>query len=1108
MSAGADGQIMPTVPVHAASPLHSSVHVLDRDPIHRPPSTELPRSASYTYLSTLETEPAVTTIKRTFSDNVLSLPPEVKTKMKDSVQSTNKVLFRRASKKAKKRITSGIFSFASDQEQGQRDDEVRGGRKTERDPIKAEQSRSLSRSVTGTIRTLARKSWAGSRPSSPAPKDGSAPRKKRSWSPSKIKDAATSKPASSRSPSKSPESDAANPVAAKPRRPPLSVIAAKNKSEISLRRLSRNSSSTSLASNDRSRSKISLANLPPLPRNLSSDRLASFQQDVTKRKDPLATVFRNIDSEFITFHAKPSVQKSKVLRTVLLPFLHKYARHPSIISLRAEDLDRRTVILNKWWTALLEMLHGTSNHLISLSDRPAFLESVSMIVSRPEWTVPGFNAVPGDASQPPSIPKSKSTNSLESEDSDFLSDTIKQNVRNMFIQNLLSQLRFVIEKLSWRAAPSSLVTFAGKTCAYAFFYCPGVADMLTRQWNLSAGILGRIFTQYDIHFGDKLALISNGFAANFPPPIRSLSVVSQGTFARYLQPRRQRPQGLEQLDWWHPTWVNRWCGRDTDLFFSFTKHFHILVSEFLSEELSPKERAGIPGLIPVCAQMLVVLEATLYRQANQPRYDDDGGEGSRFDRDHPDSLAPLPVIANADRSIAENRLVILLRDVLGDLDPETAMFRNLFTGSFEAVLKTATRKIPVYSTDPCFVICDFMEEVLPITFRYHQTYGDTPILDWPFWLRVFKQMMRSQSMLTKVRLMAFLYNKWTILISNEMWKRELVLEWLLDQEVFQENFCNWSPMVRHYFYRLLCWRVARVDGAVTTLDIIIFQTFKARLDKCWAHYQYLLMEADSRGLPQPSSEPCTPAPARLLLIVRLDNQPLLVPHRTTYERQQANLGLLNQPSPYQNHSSALNTIPTADVPPQINKKRWSLFRGISMFSQPGNDRPGEVTPPGSPDETSTNSNGTSTGSSNDIVCPTPVSRPITPPHQACSFRFELQHHRALPQLQIQNWTLTPPRLPQTAQNILRVRESSESNANSDSSSEDQKFRPKAKTVEPQKPTASELGNARYSGRALAEWSQVVSECRNFYIRRRQDGVPRDGLVEIPTLGVENFRSPG
>ncbi|KAK5553989.1 hypothetical protein LTR46_008096 [Exophiala xenobiotica] len=1105
MSAEVEGQLLPAGSVHGLSSLHSSITLPSSGSTNEPRPADLPRSASYTLLSALEKEPAIATIKRTFSESVLALPPEVKTKMTDSVQPTNRTPFRRVSKKARKKITSGIFSFSQD------DDGTQPKEGNETEPGKTEQTRSLSRSVTGTIRTLARKSWAGSRPSSPAPKEGSLVRK-RSWSPSKIKDIVTPNATAerrsnpSRSPSQSPQQEKENPLAAQLQKP-LSVLQGKNKSEISLKRLSRNSSSTSLASDERSRSRVSLGRIPPLPRNPSSDRLSALQFEVVKKKDSLGTAFRAIDSEFITFHAKPSLQKSKVLRTILVPFLQKHARHPSNATLRAEDLDRRTVVLNKWWTGLLEMLHGANNHLISLADRPVFLEAVSLIMSRPEWKAPGFATTPGETSQINSIPQSKSTNSLESVESDFLSDTIKQNVRNMFIQNLLSQMRFVVEKLSWRAAPSSLVTFAGRTAAYAFFYCPGVADMLARQWNLPGGILGRVFSEFDIRFGDKLALISNAIIGNFPPPVRTLSVVSQGALARHLQPQRQRPLGLEHLDWWHPTWVTRWCGRDTDLFFAFTKFYHLLASELLSEEVSLKERAGVPGLVPVCAQMLVVLEATVYRQANQKRYDDGEAEGPRFDRDHPDALAPLPTIANADRSIAENRMIILLRDVLGDVDPEFTTFRNLFLGSFEAVVKASTRKISMYNTDPCFVICDLMEEVLPIAFRYRQTYNDPPAFDWPFWLKVFKQMMQSQTMLTKVRLIAFLYNKWSILISKEGWKRELVLEWLLDQRVFDENFCNWSPMVRHYFYRLLCWRIARVDGSVTDLDIEILQTFAARLNKCWAHYQYLFAEAEMRGLALPSSEPCTPAPARLLLIIRLDNQPLLAPSRTTFDRH-TGAALINQSSPYQNHSSALNTIPSADVPPQVNKKRWSLLKGLNMFNaSPGNHRPGEVTPPGSPDENGSRSSYIP-GPNNAIAIPKEMSRPITPPHQACSFRFELQPHRALPQLEVRNWTLNAPRLPQTAQNILRARESRVSNASGGSSGSDAKLKAKEKDIKPLKPRHDEMSNARYSGRALAEWVQVVSECRNFYIRRRQDGVPRDSLVEIPTLGVENFRSPG
>jgi hypothetical protein len=476
------------------------------------------------------------------------------------------------------------------------------------------------------------------------------------------------------------------------------------------------------------------------------------------------------------------------------------------------------VILNKWWTALLEILHGANNQSISGTDRPAFLEAANRIMSRPEWRIPGFASTPGESPRRPSIPKSKSTNSLESEEADFLVDSVHQNVRNTFVQNLLSQMEFVTGVLSLRTAPQSLVTFAGKASAYAFFFCPGVADVLVRLWCLPAAVLRRVFRQFGVEHGEKLDLISSALGRNFPPPVRSLCVGSQAAFMRHLQQRGTVPPGSEKIDWYQP-WVARWSGHNSDLFFVFTKQYHILVSEFLPDDISLKDRTGIPGMVPICAQMLVILETTIYRQAGQT-----GGEsytpGTGSIMDNPDALAPLPMtIANATRSIAENRLIMLLRDVMGDLDPNRNNLRNLFSGSFDSVTKAAAVKISLYNNDGCFVICDFMEEVLPIMFRHHQTYIDTPVLDWPFWLEVCKQMLRSQSTLTQIRAITFLYTNWSILIHNEGRKRQLVLEWLLSANTFEKHFCHWSPMVRHYFYRLLCWKVARYDGEVSDVDL-------------------------------------------------------------------------------------------------------------------------------------------------------------------------------------------------------------------------------------------------------------------------------------------------
>ncbi|KIW93749.1 uncharacterized protein Z519_05064 [Cladophialophora bantiana CBS 173.52] len=1146
MAAHVEGQILPALPVHALAPLpiHPAAAMSSSESFEPGPPRDLVRSASFTYLPALETEHSdSSTIKRTFSEHIISLPSDPKVKVNESTHSANLELFRRVSRKAKRKmLASARFSLSPD------DDEPQLREPSTTNADKDGQPRSLSRSVAGTLRTIARKSWAASsRSSSPARQGDRTPERKRSWSPSKrkliiaansvaIPEPAASSPPLRTSPDESesllenaiqtPTGDRRAPTPTPVQRP-LSVIQTRNKSDLNLKRMSRNSSATSLRSfmsNERSQSRLSLNKVPPLPSSLSSDRLAALSAEAPRRKDPLWTAFRTLDGEYSGFQAKTSLQKAKVLRLTLIPFLVKYEHNPSHKSLRAEDLDRRVVILNKWWTGLLEMLHGANNQSISGTDRPAFLESATRIMVRPEWRIPGFASIPGESPQRHSIPKSKSTNSLESEEADFLVDSVHQNVRNIFVQNLLSQMEFVTGILSLRTAPQSLVTFAGKACAYAFFFCPGVADMLVRLWCLPSSALRRLFRQFGVENGEKLDLISNALARNFPPPVRSLCVGSQASFSRRLQQRGPTPPGSERINWFQP-WVTRWSGHNSDLFFVFTKQYHLLVSEFLTEEIPLKDRASIPGLVPVCAQMLVILETTIYRQAGQFGIESYApGTGSHMD--NPDALAPMPMtIANATRSIAENRLIMLLRDVMGDLDPEHSLLRNLFLTSFDSVTKAATVKISLYNNDACFVICDFMEEVLPIMFRYHQTYIDTPVLDWPFWLDVCKQMLQSLTTLTQIRSIAFLYSTWSILIHNEGRKRQLVLEWLLDGNIFEKLFCHWSPMVRHYFYRLLCWRVARYDGQVSDLDLEILETLAARLNKCWANYQYLIAEAEMRGVIPPSSAPCSPAPSRVLVIIRTDSQPIMTPSKTHFERYLP-ASIVTQSSPYQNHSSVLSTIPAADSPAQGNRKRWSLFRGLNVFGSPGNNRPGEVTPPGSPDDSGVSTSGDGPGPNSAI---TAQKRPTTPPHQAFSFKFSLEFLQGRTNLENKNRMLGAPQLPPNAQSILMARRSSESGGSSSSgnssdggsssssrsggsagsaNSNDTRARGRVAEVKPLKPKEHEMGTARYSGRSLAEWAQVLNECRSFYSRRKQEGVPRDSLVETPTMGVENFRLMG
>lgn len=220
------------------------------------------------------------------------------------------------------------------------------------------------------------------------------------------------------------------------------------------------------------------------------------------------------------------------------------------------------------------------------------------------------------------------------------------------------------------------------------------------------------------------------------------------------------------------------------------------------------------------------------------------------------------------------------------------------------------------------------------------------------------------------------------------------------------------------------------------------------------------------------------------MIIRTDTQTMPPSAFSSFDKFLSQ-GLLHQGNPYQKSSSAMATMPEPDAPHQSgNKKRWSMFKNMLTFGAPGNDRPGEVTPPQTPDDRRVvQENGQM------------ESRPATPPHQAYCFKFSLEWSDARQNATQKPRKLSAPTLPFQAQTALDKYHSTEG-------------APKSREVKPVKPVGLATGTSRYSGRSLAEWSQILMECRNFFVRRKQEGVPRDDLVETPTMGVETFRMMG
>ncbi|KAK4619332.1 UPF0592 membrane protein [Fulvia fulva] len=855
----------------------------------------------------------------------------------------------------------------------------------------------------------------------------------------------------------------------------------------------------------------------PMPRLVSSEKLhqPSPLSGVTRKKDELWNVFRTLEGDFTKFSSKTTSLKANVVRNSLMSFLRSYVDHPSNKTLRPEDLDRRVNILNKWWTGLVELLHGRNNQSISGTDRPVILDGIIGIMERPEWRLSPSPFCPlVERIRVTLSTGNRSNTSLGSAASDFLADSVHHNVRNIFVQNLSSQMAFVVDKMSMRNASASLVAFCGKACAYAFMFVPGMADVLVRLWEPPMDTLRRVLSENGIGKFDQMAEFAADIVANFPPALHQLEFTSLMKYMRKLRTPPPLPLGTSHVEWWG-TWLNRWNGRESDLFYVFAKHFHILATDFLPSDSSKKERMCAPGMLLVHAQILANLDATIHREAAQNQQDSTALPAPTFDEmlGDPDAVAttlPLPP-TNAVRPMAENRLVMLIRDFLSERTGDHPLARELFAQSFNDLLQAAARATSLFDHSACYVLMDFMEEALVILIRYEQLkYTEGPLLNQEFWQTVCRKMIESDNTMTEIRLYAFLFTVWNMF--GKEWDRRtnLCLSLLLDPDVFESRFNHWCPMVRAYFMRLLCWRLGRHDGDDGDADLEMLETLQQRLQDTWSHYLHLRNAAEADQSLPPVTSPCNPAPGRRLLIVRTDNQATTGGSFLTFEgllgdatmqkpawrRTSEAAALLDGVDPRPDSSSSNGLDSDTDTPKgiggffrkMIGSKARSKSRGPakeatkSKTTTPAAERPSPIIRTATDDPSVSNK----ACKADDTTKPAPQSQ-----YRTLTFKFSLEFHPAnkpMPPMR-----LFPPRLPPPAQQYLQ------SHSNKRYSIEGA-----MKAVEPRGESAS---RARYSGRALAEWTIVVGECHNFFERRKNEGAPSNKHVETPALGVEVFKRP-
>ncbi|KAK6208245.1 hypothetical protein LQW54_007027 [Pestalotiopsis sp. IQ-011] len=859
-------------------------------------------------------------------------------------------------------------------------------------------------------------------------------------------------------------------------------------------------------------------------------------------RDPLWSVFKNLESEYIKFQTKKPAEKMRHVRIVLIPFLRGHASHPSTKKLSLEHIEQRANILHKWWNGLLELLDGPSQGAVPGSDRATLHEVTTLVMMRPEWRLntpysrPLADRNPGEGVK--RTAHSQPTNDTESSaDSDFIAESAEHNVRTMFATNLMRQMAIAVDKMSQRHMPWSMINFAGKACAYAFFFVPGVADVLVSLWGLTADLVRRVADEF--HLTRRTKNGSNDTLALFPPSMSRLGWTSVKGVTQILREPTRLSHAAAKIDWNGP-WMARWRGRDTDLFFIFCKYYFILAEEFVPSELSLLEKSQLPAFVLVNAQILSALDSTVHRQAAFNAMAFPSADGI----DATATALPIAPNNNVMKGMAENRLIVLLKDFLSASSVAFMAARHTFAEAFMALMKASAKRTSLYDHNACFTLCDFLEESLVAYDGYVDVHRPTlEYIDWPFWVDVCRKMMESSNAGSEVRVLSLVFSIWDAIVSNPSRKELVCLDWLLQEDIFYKWFNNWCPMVRAYYMRLTVW----------------------------SHYLWLKQEAEMNGKVPPSTAPCWPTPGKRFVIIRTEvpaGQSGLMMGFDTFSTPMGPLeNTVSPPSP---RGSA--EMPSAE--PATYKKKWNLFGKVLSFGS-GTNGPNDL-------ETIRRE----TAAARKPAPPPKSSDSLTPPasdtdslgssptYEALQyvFRFTLQWHtsgnsgpqgriltrprlpapaQACINAQTRQGDGSPPQLPPsrpaptrafsgsanrglidaaknanpgdvsptTVRTMMQFADDEISVASSPVSPVEQRGNagqpwtsPKIATsgdlVSPAKPNGIYRQSATYSGRALAEWSTVVAECNSFVDRRREEGVLGLDDVEVPALGVEGFRKIG
>ncbi|CAK9439074.1 uncharacterized protein LODBEIA_P32980 [Lodderomyces beijingensis] len=556
-----------------------------------------------------------------------------------------------------------------------------------------------------------------------------------------------------------------------------------------------------------------------------------------------------------------AVLKGNLLRTSLIPFLRSANQLEQYFAKDSKIYQSLTsvvlAILIKWWNSLIGNLTYTGSSaaglntcishepvhysLIPASDRNAYLECISRIISRDDWS------------------------------------QYDENEANDHQTLLIATLDFCIDRLSTlKTLSGSMAAFIGKVFAYSFYRIPEVSNALLFLLNVKQITLESFYKIVpgvtDIEKLRSLFPVHLHYLLDFKG-VQNLSTRGQRCYMNCMPPPQHPVAGIKNPN---GDWVRRWCGSDSNVFNSFLRHYVDIAQKLVEEEEADFNVViGCPGFNIILSHVFQIFQVAVSRiTAN--------------------------ISTNIGSKVTSSSLPVLPRtteeSLVPPLPPPSPLSINIkqsdmYYSSIIKIFKTvrdvtycATAKEKtidcisaslVKVIDLCFIsiaketsVYDFNKNGLILAvineFLNHLENNSSAevkyLINWEFWLSCNYMMIQhadhTQSLLKNF---AFLFNIWDMIpdalcsfvkgveektietvrmdekfrwITNleDSFKLNFV-NYLIKDETFETFFTHWNPLVRSYYIKLLVWRIIGINNYQSSTSIQTTRTLQMKLNQ-------------------------------------------------------------------------------------------------------------------------------------------------------------------------------------------------------------------------------------------------------------------------------------